>query len=66
MALNLATLFGLGQAVQPPKPNPNLQLALILQMLSSMMMQQGEQVESAEDVAAREVPVRPRVEPLGG
>lgn len=63
MPFDLSQLFGMGPAVQ--KPDPRVSLALLLHHLAALLQASAEPGEAAPETPA-EIPVRPRVEPLGG
>jgi hypothetical protein len=60
MEVNLSEIFG-----QSEKPSKVTGIALILQMLARLLSEKPEEEEQVDD-ASREIPVRPRVEPMGG
>jgi len=62
MAVNLGEVLG-----QPQKPDTKMLMALLLQMLGQMLTDDDEkEEETVEEMHAREILTRPRVEPLGG
>jgi hypothetical protein len=59
--VNLSELFG-----EPKKPDKAMQIATILQMLARLIGAEPDKPETVVEARAREIPVRPRVEPQGG
>lgn len=51
---------------QPSRPNSQTDAALILGFLLSRLLGGADDEETVEEHRQREIPVRPRVEPLGG
>ena len=61
MSVNLTELFGLPGR----KPDKNVSLAMLLRLLSDLI--DGDETPQQEQGdGEREIPVRPRIEPLGG
>ena len=57
-------LFGIGGQSPAMKPDKNMGLALLLRFLADMIAGNEEETDNIHE--RPEVPVRPRVEPLGG
>lgn len=62
MAFDAMELFGGGP---DEGPDEKMMLAMILSLLMDRLTGRRED-ETAEEIGRREIPVRPRVEPLGG
>ena len=63
MAVDLQAIFG----IEEQKPDDKVSMAMILQFLTALLKRDSEdEMKDEREQNAREIPVRPRVEPLGG
>jgi hypothetical protein len=64
MAFDPSALFGSGEA----EPNSDVMLAMMLAFLTRMLDNKRDprHVQDEREIDSHEIPVRPRIEPMGG